>query len=59
MLASGYTTPSFRAAKLPSDTSAIRAFVVSYNRRDFKPDSLELWFVIRPFQPPRVWGAHF
>jgi hypothetical protein len=44
---------------LPSDTSASLRFAVGCNRRGFKYDGLELWFVTSPFQPPRVWDAHY
>ncbi len=44
---------------LPSDTSASRRFAVGCNRLGFRPDSLELWLVTGPFQPPRVWAAHY
>src|ERR1017187_1315362 len=44
---------------LPSDTSVTRGFAMGCNRRDFKPDSLESWSVANPFQPLRVWGAHY
>jgi anthranilate phosphoribosyltransferase len=44
---------------LPSDTSASRRFTIDCNRRGFRPGGLELCFVTSPFQPPRVWGAHY
>ena len=43
---------SDRDQLLPSETSAIRTFAVSYNRHDFGPDTSELGFVTGPFQRP-------
>jgi hypothetical protein len=44
---------------LPSDTSISRRFAMGCNKRGFKPDGLELRSVTSPFQPPRVWDAHY
>ena len=44
---------------LPSDTSASRVLAMGCISRSFRPDSLGLWSVAGPFQPPLVWAAHY